>query len=127
MPSEDRSISLVADFYALLGDLGVAGWDADGPMTSARLGTLARCSPILAGYEAARQRSRPHPEQAGAQTGGQDRGNWYHLNLAIYIANYATGAYEDFDGEPDVLADAAGLTTIHKAKGLGGPRCSCRR
>jgi DNA helicase II / ATP-dependent DNA helicase PcrA len=40
------------------------------------------------------------------------------MNLAIYIANYAKGAYEDFDGEPDLLVDAAGLTTIHKAKGL---------
>jgi len=30
----------------------------------------------------------------------------------------AKGAYEDFDGEPDLLADAVDLTTIHKAKGL---------
>jgi hypothetical protein len=87
-------------------------------MTSARLGTLARCSSILAGYEAVRRRSRPHPDEAGAQTGGQDRGNWYYMNLAIYIARYAKGAYEDFDGEPDVLTDAVDLTTIHKAKGL---------
>ena len=57
-PSEDRPVSLVADFYELLGDLGVAGWDADDPMTSSRLGTLARCSSILADYEAVRRRSR---------------------------------------------------------------------
>jgi DNA helicase II / ATP-dependent DNA helicase PcrA len=118
VPSEARPVSLVADFYELLGDLGVADWDADDPMTSSRLGTLARCSSILADYEAVRRRSKPHPEEAGAQTGGQDRGNWYYMNLAIYIANYAKGAYEDFDGEPDVLVDAVDLTTIHKAKGL---------
>ena len=118
VPSEARPVSLVADFYELLGDLGVAQWDADDPMTSSRLGTLARCSSILADYEAVRRRSRPHRDEAGAQSGGQDRGNWYYLNLAIYIANYAKGAYEDFDGEPDVLVDAVDLTTIHKAKGL---------
>ncbi len=118
VPSEDRPVSLVADFYELLGDLGVVGWNADDLITSSRLGTLARCSSILADYEAVRRRSRPHPEEAGAQTGGQDRGNWYYMNLAIYIANYAKGAYEDFDGEPDMLVDAVDLTTIHKAKGL---------
>jgi DNA helicase II / ATP-dependent DNA helicase PcrA len=118
VPSEARPVSLVADFYELLGDLGVAEWDADDPMTSSRLGTLARCSSILADYEAVRRRSRPHRDEAGAQSGGQDRGSWYYMNLAIYIANYAKGAYEDFDGEPDVLTDAVDLTTIHKAKGL---------
>jgi DNA helicase II / ATP-dependent DNA helicase PcrA len=118
VPSEDHPVSLVADFYELLADLGVATWDADDPMTSSRLGTLARCSAILADYEAVRRRSRPHPEETGAQLGGQDRGSLYYMNLAIYIANYAKGAYEDFDGEPDVSVDAVDLTTIHKAKGL---------
>jgi hypothetical protein len=96
VPSEDRPVSLVADFYELLGDLGVADWDADNLMTSSRLGTLGRCSSILADYEAVRRRSRPHPDEAGAQTAA----NWYYMNLAIYIANYAKGAYEDYDGEP---------------------------
>jgi DNA helicase II / ATP-dependent DNA helicase PcrA len=121
VPSEGRPVSLVADFYELLGDLGVAGWDADDPMISARLGTLARCSSILADYEAVRRRSRRHPDEAGAQTGGQDCGKWYYINLAIYIAHYAhyaKDAYEDFDGEPGMLADAVDLTTIHNAKGL---------
>ena len=118
VPSDDRPVSLVTDFYELLGDLGVPGWDADDPMTSSRLGTLARCSSILADYESVRRRSRQYPDEAGAQTGGQDRGSWYYKNLAIYIANYARDAYEDFDGEPDVLVDAVDLTTIHKAKGL---------
>ena len=110
--------NLVSDFYELLADLGVASWDPDDPMTSSRLGTLARCSSILADYESVRRRSRPDPDQRGAQIGGQDRGTWYYGNLAIYIANYAKGAYEDFDGEPDVLIDAVDLTTVHKAKGL---------
>lgn len=69
-------------------------------------------------YELLARRSRPDPEEPGAQRGGQDRGIWYYRNLAIYIANYANGAYEDFDGEPDVHVDAVDLTTVHKAKGL---------
>ena len=43
------------------------------------------------------------------------------MNLAIHIANYAKGAHEDFDGEPDVSVDAVDLTTVHKAKGLEWP------
>jgi DNA helicase-2/ATP-dependent DNA helicase PcrA len=118
VPSDERPVNLVGDFYDLLADLGAATWDPDDPMTSSRLGTLARCSAILADYESVRRRSRPDPDQPGAQIGGQDRGSWYYGNLAIYITNYAKGAYEDFDGEPDVLVDAVDLTTIHKAKGL---------
>jgi DNA helicase-2/ATP-dependent DNA helicase PcrA len=111
-------VNLVADYYELLADLGVATWDAEDPMVSSGLGTLARCSPILADYEAVRGRSRPDPDQPGAQIAGQDRGAWYYGNLAIYISKYAEGAYEDFDGEPDVQIDAVDLTTVHKAKGL---------
>ena len=116
--SNERPVNLVGDFYELLADLGAAAWDPDDPMMSSRLGTLARCSSILADYESVRRRSRPDPNQPGAQIGGQDRGDWYYMNLAIYIANYAKGAYEDFDGEPDVVVDAVDLTTVHKAKGL---------
>ncbi len=116
--SDAMPVNLLADFYGLLADLGVAGWDANDLMVSSRLGTLARCSAILADYEAVRRRSRPDPEEPGAQIGGQDRGTWYYGNLAIYISNYAKGAYEDFDGEPDVQVDAVDLTTVHKAKGL---------
>jgi hypothetical protein len=111
----------------ILARSSTVGWDADDLMTNSRLGTLARCSSILADYEAVRRRSRSHPEEAGAQTGGQDRGNCYYMNLAIYVANYAKGAYEDFDGEPDLLVDAAGLTTIHKPRAWNGRRCSCPR
>lgn len=116
--SDERPVNLVADFYELLADLGADAWNPDDPLVSNRLGTLARCSSILADYEAMRRRARPDPDDAGAQRGGQDRGQWYYGNLAIYIGNYATGAYEDFDGEPDVHVDAVDLTTVHKAKGL---------
>jgi DNA helicase-2/ATP-dependent DNA helicase PcrA len=116
--SDDKPVNLVSDFYELLADLGAATWDPDDPIVSSRLGTLARCSSILADYELVRRRSRPDPDEPGAQRGGQDRGLWYYRNLAVYIANYANGAYEDFDGEPDVQVDAVDLTTVHKAKGL---------
>ena len=116
--SDAMPVNLVADFYELLADIGVATWDAEDLIVSSRLGTLARCSAILADYEAVRRRSRPDPDEPGAQIGGQDRGAWYYGNLAIYISNYAKGAYEDFDGEPDVQVDAVDLTTVHKAKGL---------
>jgi DNA helicase-2/ATP-dependent DNA helicase PcrA len=121
VPSDERPVNLVQDFYELLADLGAANWDADDPMTGSRLGTLARCSTILADYEAVRRRSRPDPANAGQQIGGQDRGSWYYTNLATHIAHYAKGAYEDFDGEPDVSVDAVDLTTVHKAKGLEWP------
>src|SRR5215813_13048160 len=118
VPSGERPVNLVGDFYELLADLGAGAWDTDDFMTSSRLGTLARCSSILADYESVRRSSRPDLNQPGTQKGGQDRGNWYYRNLAIYISNYSKGAYEDFDGEPDVLVDAVDLTTVHKAKGL---------
>ncbi len=38
-----RPVNLVADFYELLADLGVAAWDADDPMTSSR----AACERLL--------------------------------------------------------------------------------
>lgn len=121
VPGTDRPVDLVGDFYDLLGDLGAEQWDADDPLVAARLGTLARCSTILADYESVRRRSRPDLANPGEQVGGQDRGTWYYKNLAIHIANYAKGAYEDFDGEPDVSVDAVDLTTVHKAKGLEWP------
>ena len=65
VPSDDRPVNLVADFYELLADLGATTWDANDPMTGSRLGTLARCSTILADYEAVRRRSRPDPEHPG--------------------------------------------------------------
>jgi ATP-dependent DNA helicase UvrD/PcrA len=119
--SPARPVNLVTDFYELLDDLGCADWDADDALVAARLGTLARCSALLTDYESVRRRSRPDRDHPGEQVGGQDRGLWYYRNLAIHIANYAKGAYEDFDGEPDVAVDAVDLTTVHKAKGLEWP------
>jgi len=119
--STDRPANLVGDFHDLLADLGCTEWDTDDALVASRLGTLARCSTILADYESVWRRSRPDLENPGEQVGGQDRGLWYYKNLAIHIANYAKGAYEDFDGEPDVFVDAVDLTTVHTAKGLEWP------
>jgi hypothetical protein len=80
----------------------------------ARFSGARRSWPTTRRSAGAAGRTRPKPGRRPAQ----DRGTWYYLNLAIYIANYAKGAYEDFDGEPDLLVDAVDLTTIHKAKGL---------
>ena len=101
--------------------LGVADWDLTDPYTANRLGTLARCSQLLADYESARRRSRPDHAKPGEQKGAQDRGEWYYKWLAIYVNNWARGAYEDFEGEDDVTLDAVDLTTIHQAKGLEWP------
>jgi DNA helicase II / ATP-dependent DNA helicase PcrA len=117
----DRPANFVRDFYALLGDLGVEDWNLADPYTANRLGTLARCSQLLADYEAARRRSRPDHENPGEQKGAQDRGEWYYRWLAIYVNNWARGAYEDFEGEDDFALDAVDLTTIHQAKGLEWP------
>ena len=57
----------------------------------------------------------------GEQVGGEDRGTWYYRNLALHIINYAQGAYEGFDGEPDFALNAVDLTTVHRAKGLEWP------
>lgn len=65
VPSDDRPVNLVSDFYELLADLGVAAWNPDDPLVSSRLGTLARCSSILADYESVRRRSRPDPDDPG--------------------------------------------------------------
>src|SRR5207244_11090451 len=48
-------------------------------------------------------------------------GEWYYKWLAIYVQNWARGAYENFEGEEDIDSDAVDLTTIHKAKGLEWP------
>lgn len=66
-----------------------------------------------------RRRARTDLDEPGAQRGGMDdRGKWHYRNLATYITNYPQGAYEDFDGEPDVQIDRVDLTTVHKTKGL---------
>ncbi len=113
--------NLVRELYDLIGELGVDEWDFSDALAANRLGTLARCSQLLADYEAARRRARPDHENPGEIKGGQDRGEWYYKWLAIYVQNWARGAYEAFEGEEDIESDAVDLTTIHQAKGLEWP------
>lgn len=119
--NQDKPTDLVGNFYELCDVIGVSKWDPDDELANSRLGTLARFTMLLADYESVRRRARPDALVEGEQVGGQDRGTWYHRNLASHIINYATGAYEGFDGEPDLDLDAVDLTTIHRAKGLEWP------
>lgn len=121
VPGNQRSADLVGELYELLATLDVRSWDLGDPLVVNRLGTLARFSALLADYESVRRRARPDATAVGEQVGGQDRGEWYYRNLAIHIVNYAQGAYEGFDGEPDFELNAVDLTTVHRAKGLEWP------
>lgn len=116
-----KPADLVGEYYDLLADCGVAHWDFDDPIMVARLGSLARCSAILADYESVRRRARPDETANGEIVGGQDRGCWYYRWLAIHIQNWALGSFEGFEGEEKFTLDAVDLTTIHKAKGLEWP------
>ena len=116
-----RRADLVGDYYDLLADCQVAGWDFSDPLRIGRLGTLARCSAILADYESVRRRARPDPKAVGELVGGQDRGEWYYRWLAIHIQNWALGTFEGFDGEDSLTLDAVDLTTVHQSKGLEWP------
>ena len=119
--NSDRRADLVGELYELLGELDVRSWALDDLLAVNRIGTLARFSALLADYESVRRRSRPDPDAPGEQVGGEDRGSWYYRNLAIHIVNYAQGAYEGFDGEPDYARTGVDLTTVHRAKGLEWP------
>ena len=117
----DRTTDLVGDFYELLEVLEVRDWDFDDPIRLNVVGTLARFTSLLADYESVRRRARPDVDVHGEQVGGEWGGKWYYKNLAIHIVNYAQGAYEGFDGEPDLTIDAVDITTVHRAKGLEWP------
>jgi DNA helicase-2/ATP-dependent DNA helicase PcrA len=121
VPKEQRSSDLVGDYYELLDVLGVRNIDLDDPIGQNIVGTLARFSNLLTDYETVRRRARPDGDAPGEQVGGQDRGEWYYKFLAIHLVNYANGAYEAFDGEPEVNVDAVAVTTVHGAKGLEWP------
>lgn len=121
VPQEERAANLVGSYYELLECLGVDEWDLSDPWFASRLGTLARCSQVLVDYESTRRRSRPDPDDAARMRGGRDRGEWYFRLLAIFLVNWARGAYEGFDGEDQVDIDAVDLTTIHQSKGLEWP------
>lgn len=118
---DKKPSDLVGEFYELCDVLEVSRWDMDDELVVNRLGTLARFTMLLTDYESVRRRARPDAAAPGEQVGGQDRGHWHYKNLAIHVVNYAAGAYEDFDGEPDVDIDAIDLTTVHRAKGLEWP------
>ena len=113
--------NLVSDYYDLLRDCAVADWDLSNPKAAARLGTLARCTAVLADYESVRRRPRRDPAKPGQLRSGQDRGKHYFFGLAIHIQNWAQGAYRGFEGEDDLTLDAVDLTTVHNAKGLEWP------
>lgn len=76
------SVNLVRDYYKLLNLLGVHDVDPDDPVGSARLGTLARFSQILADFEHVKRRSR-YVDENGAKVFrcGQDRGEWFYRQL----------------------------------------------
>lgn len=114
------SVDLIGDLYALLGLLGVKNWDLDDVIVRNSLGTIARFTQVLADYESVQRRSRRDPANPGEQVGAS-WSPWYYKSLAILMVNYASGEYDDFDGEEDLTGDAVALGTVHGAKGLEWP------
>ena len=121
VPATDRVANLIGEFYQLLDILNIREWDMSNPIVVNRLGTLARITNLFIDYEAVYKRARPDDAVEGEQVGGQDRGEWYYRNLATFILNYASGEFDGFEGEDDVLIDAVDLTTVHSSKGLEWP------
>lgn len=117
----DFDVSLVGDFYTLTRLLGVADWDLGDEHQRNRLGTIARFSHVLADYETVTRRARRDKDNPGEQVGGAIGDTWFYRNFALLLVNYATGNYDDFDGEEDAFADAVALGTVHAAKGLEWP------
>jgi DNA helicase-2/ATP-dependent DNA helicase PcrA len=118
VPAVDRVADLVGEFYQLLEIFNVRAWDMNNPLVINRLGTLARVTNLFVDYELVYKRARPDSTVEGEQVGGQDRGEWYYRNLATFILNYASGEFNGFEGEEDLLIDAVDLTTVHSSKGL---------
>lgn len=118
---QDWDVSLVAEFYALTGLLKVSEWDLTHASQRNRLGTIARFTSVLADYEAVTLRSRKDPANPGEQVGGAVGDAWFYKNFALLLVNYATGNYDDFDGEEDLFSDGVALGTVHGAKGLEWP------
>lgn len=114
------SVDLIGDLYELLGLLGVKQWNLDDLLVRNTLGTVARFTQVLADYESVQRRSRRDPANPGEQVGAS-WSPWYYKSLAILMLNYASGEYDDFDGEEDLAGDAVALGTVHGAKGLEWP------
>ena len=115
-------VNLVRDYYRLLRLIGVHNLDLNDPADSARLGTLARFSEILADFEHVTRRARYVDEQ-GQQVfrGGQDRGIYFYQRLYNYLQYYSLDAYEDFEGEDTFDLDVVDILTVHQSKGLEWP------
>lgn len=118
---ENWTPSLVGEFYKLTDHLGIRSWDLADEMERNRLGTVARFTAVLADYESVTRRSRQDADNPGEQVGGAVGGEWFYKNFALILTNYATGNYDDFDGENDILGDGVALGTIHGSKGLEWP------
>lgn len=117
----DLDPSLVGEFYGLASLLKIAAWDLSDAGQRNRLGTVARFTNVLADYESVTRRSRRDAKNPGEQVGGQAANEWFYRNFALLLVNYATGMYDDFDGEEDLFADGVALGTVHGAKGLEWP------
>ena len=117
----DWDVSLVREFYELAELLHIDEWDLAVARERNRLGTVARFTVVLADYESVTRRSRQDPNNPGEQVGGAPGNEWFYRNFALLLVNYATGNYDDFDGEEDLLADSVALSTVHGAKGLEWP------
>ena len=118
---ENWTPSLVGEFYKLTDVLGIRDWHLTDALQRNRLGTIARFTAVMADYESVTRRSRRDPDNPGEQVGGAVGGEWFYKNFALLLTNYATGNYDDFDGEEDILGDGVALGTIHGAKGLEWP------
>lgn len=121
MGETDWDVSLVREFYELAEILHIDQWDLTDVHQRNRLGTVARFTVVLADYESVTRRSRQDPDNPGEQVGGAPGNEWFYRNFALLLVNYATGNYDDFDGEEDLLADSVALGTVHGAKGLEWP------
>ena len=113
--------SLLGEFYALTEILLVSDWELSDDIQRNRLGTVARFTTVIADYESVTRRSRQDPASPSEQVGGEPGNEWFYKNFALLLVNYATGNYDDFDGEEDLLADGVALGTVHGAKGLEWP------
>ncbi len=117
-----RAVSLVDDFYRLLARLRAHEIDIDDPAGSARFGTFARFSELLADFEHVYRRGRVETvEGKRVFRAGRDRGKPYYRTLHNYLLHWALYAYEDFAGERAADLDAVAVLTVHQAKGLEWP------
>ena len=121
MYQTDWDVSLVREFYDLAELLHIDAWDLTDVHQRNRLGTVARFTVVLADYESVTRRARQDPKNPSEQVGGAPGNEWFYRNFALLLVNYATGNYDDFDGEEDLLADGVALGTVHGAKGLEWP------